>query len=176
MADVVSQESNLERGFALASVRMKRAGIVVLSVSFDPGWTARVDGRPAKVFPVAPALVATTVPVGVHTVKFQYAGFASYPVLFLLSGLSVVSLAIVDWKRRRRHQGGRHSPARMRPGADERHWLGRGARRVGSGQERCRRDGRRRIKRSTVRRSATPANSSAAGEESHGETDEAVTT
>ena len=89
---------------------------MVLSASFDPGWTARVDGRPAKVFPVAPALVATSVPAGVHTVVFRYVGFSSYLVLFLLSGLSVVSLAIVDWKRRRGHRGGPDASRQLRPG------------------------------------------------------------
>ena len=43
--DVVVQAADLERGVATASVRMPTAGVVVLSASFDPGWTARVDGR-----------------------------------------------------------------------------------------------------------------------------------
>jgi hypothetical protein len=116
---VVSQESDLERGFASAAVRMKRAGIVVLSASFDPGWTARIDGRPAKVFPVAPALVATRVAVGVHNVTFRYVGFSTYLPLFLLSALSVVSLAIVDWKRRGSQLGRRDLEGRLRPGPNE---------------------------------------------------------
>jgi hypothetical protein len=116
---VVSQESDLEHGFASAAVRMKRAGIVVLSASFDRGWTARIDGRPAKVFPVAPALVATRVPAGVHTATFRYVGFSSYLALFLLSGVSTVSLAVVDWKRRRGQRGGRHVEGRLRAVANE---------------------------------------------------------
>ena len=104
---VVSQDASLARGFATALVRMPQAGVVVLSASVDPGWTARVDGRPAKVFPVAPALVATSVPAGIHRVTFEFAGFSGYWVLFLLGGLSVAVLAVIDRKgtrgRRRWH-------------------------------------------------------------------------
>ena len=113
---------------------MRRAGVVVLSASFDPGWTARVDGRPAKVFPVAPALVATSVPAGVHSVKFRYAGFSSYLVLFLLSGLSVVSLAIVDRTARARRPSPWHGPPQLRPEITPTSaWRGRGTVAVGEG-------------------------------------------
>lgn len=105
--DVVNQDASLARGFATALVRMPQAGVVVLSASVDPGWTARVDGRPAKVFPVAPALVATSVPAGIHRVTFEFAGFSGYWVLFLLGGLSEAVLAVIDRKgtrgRRRWH-------------------------------------------------------------------------
>lgn len=43
---------------------------------------------------VAPALVATAVPVGTHRIIFRYDGFAGYPVLFALSGLTLVALAV----------------------------------------------------------------------------------
>ena len=99
--DVVNQDASLARGFATALVRMPQAGVVVLSASVDPGWTARVDGRPAKVFPVAPALVATSVPAGIHRVTFEFAGFSGYWVLFLLGGLSVAVLAVIDRKGER---------------------------------------------------------------------------
>jgi lipopolysaccharide transport system permease protein len=59
---------------------MQRPGIAVLSASFDPGWTATVDGHPQRTMMVAPALVATSVPVGNHTVAFRYRGYPGYPV------------------------------------------------------------------------------------------------
>ena len=51
---------------------------MVLSASFDPGWTVTVDGHPARTEMVAPALVAVTVPAGRHHVVFRYSGFGSY--------------------------------------------------------------------------------------------------
>jgi hypothetical protein len=79
---------------------MPQAGVVVLSASFDSGWTADVDGQRARTFPVAPALVAARVPAGVHRVTFRYAGFSGYSLLFVLSGLSVAVLAAIDRKGR----------------------------------------------------------------------------
>lgn len=92
-----------------ATVGMRAPGITVLSASFDPGWSATVDGHSAKVFAVAPALVATRVSPGRHTVAFRYRGFSGYPVLFAISGLSLLALALVDLVRRRRRR------ARRRP-------------------------------------------------------------
>ena len=45
-----------------ATVAMRRTGVAVLSASFDPGWTATVDGRSQRTLMVAPALVAATSP------------------------------------------------------------------------------------------------------------------
>jgi hypothetical protein len=110
---VTSQDADLERGSATAVLRMPQAGVAVLSASFDSGWTARVDGRPAKVLPVAPALVATRIPAGTHRVAFRYAGFSDYWVLLLLAALSVAVLAVIDHKRRARERCPSHARAQV---------------------------------------------------------------
>ena len=62
-AGVVSAESaDLDDGEASATVRMSRPGVVVLSASYTPGWTATVNGLPEPTLMVAPALVAVDVP------------------------------------------------------------------------------------------------------------------
>jgi hypothetical protein len=76
-----------------ATVRMRHPGEVILSVSFDPGWTASIDGRPRATQMIAPALVATTVPAGTHRITFRYRGFHGYPLLFAVSGLAIVAVA-----------------------------------------------------------------------------------
>ena len=78
---VLAESDKLQQGLVAASVRMRRAGVVVLSASFDPGWTATVDGRRQRTEMVAPALVATTVPAGTHRVIFRYRGWQDYPLL-----------------------------------------------------------------------------------------------
>jgi uncharacterized membrane protein YfhO len=67
---------------------------VVLSASFDPGWSVTVDGRPAPAEMVAPALVAVTVPPGVHHLVYRYTGFAGYPWLFVFAVADLVIVAV----------------------------------------------------------------------------------
>jgi len=78
----------------------------VLSASYDPGWTATVNGRQRPIRMVAPALVAVDVPAGTDHVLFRFRGYGGYPALFTLSGLTLVLAAVgpasVAYARRRR--------------------------------------------------------------------------
>jgi hypothetical protein len=98
---VLGESDKLQRGLVAASVRMRRAGVIVLSASFDPGWTATVDGRRQGTEMVAPALVATTVPEGTHQIIFRFRGWQDYPLLFALGTATLVALACTDIRRPR---------------------------------------------------------------------------
>jgi uncharacterized membrane protein YfhO len=91
--------------------------VVVLSASFDPGWSATVDGRPVPTEMVAPALVAARVPAGVHRVAFRYAGYGGYPWLLALSLLALVAVGLPTARARRRRalHGVRSSAPPERP-------------------------------------------------------------
>ncbi|HEY3729433.1 MAG TPA: hypothetical protein VGL51_19810 [Solirubrobacteraceae bacterium] len=89
---LLAESDQLQHGLVAVSARMHRAGIVVLSASFDPGWTATVDGRSQPTEMVAPALVATTVQAGAHRVVFRYHGFRGYPLLFAISAGALLAL------------------------------------------------------------------------------------
>jgi hypothetical protein len=93
---VIAESDDLEQGVVDTTVRMKRPGVVVLSVSFDPGWTATVDGRAHATEMVAPALVATRVSAGTHRIVFRYRGFDGYLELFVLSGVCLVAVLAAD--------------------------------------------------------------------------------
>ncbi len=80
---------------------MDRPGVVVLSASFDPGWTATIDGRSQPTEMVAPALVATTVQAGTHRVVFDYTGFRGYPLLFAISAATLLALLCAEIVRSR---------------------------------------------------------------------------
>jgi hypothetical protein len=111
----VAERADLTGGAVSATVRLRRRAAVVLSASFDPGWSVTVDGRPAPVQMVAPALVAVTVPPGVHHLVYRYTGFGWYPELL---GLAVAALVIVAVATRRprglsliyRRRGGAATP------------------------------------------------------------------
>jgi hypothetical protein len=103
---VIAARADLTRGFATATVRMRRPGVVVLSASFDPGWTATVDGHRERTEMVAPALVAAPVPAGTSTVVFRYHGFDDYLLLFVLSGGTLAAFLVVDVVRAQQSRKG----------------------------------------------------------------------
>jgi len=101
---VVAEHADLQNGAARAVVHTTRRATVVLSASYDPGWHATVNGRPAPTVMVAPALVGAVVGPGVHTVAFTYDGYGSYDALFLLALAVLVAVALAPpvWRRMRR--------------------------------------------------------------------------
>jgi hypothetical protein len=98
---VVAVHDDLANGRAAATVDANRAAVVLLKASFDPGWSATVDGEPVRPVMVAPALVGVTVSAGVHRVAFAYHGYGSYPMLFVIALLTLLGVAIcpVLWRR-----------------------------------------------------------------------------
>jgi Bacterial membrane protein YfhO len=103
---VIAERADLGNGEASATVRMRRPGVAVLSASYDPGWTATVNGRQRPIRMVAPALVAVDVPAGTDRIVFRFRGYGDYPALFALSGVTLVLAAVwpasAAYARRRR--------------------------------------------------------------------------
>jgi hypothetical protein len=104
---VVAEHAHLAQGQVGAVVTARRRATVVLSASYDPGWSATVDGRPAPTVMVAPALVGVDVGPGVHHVQFRYGGYGSYAPLFVLAlaVLAALALGTLLWHRRSRRAG-----------------------------------------------------------------------
>jgi hypothetical protein len=70
--DVLEVDASAADGRFAGRIRARRPAVVALAASFDPRWTATVDGRPAPVQMLAPALVGVAVPAGEHRVTFSY--------------------------------------------------------------------------------------------------------
>jgi uncharacterized membrane protein YfhO len=85
-------------------VKTNRRATVVLSASYDPGWTVTVNGHPEPTVMVAPALVGVDVGPGTHVVRFSYGGYGRYTLLFVLALLVLAALAAGPslWRRYRR--------------------------------------------------------------------------
>jgi hypothetical protein len=111
---VSAERADLDEGEAAATLRMRRPGVAVLSASYDPGWTATVNGRPRPVLMVAPALVAVDVPAGTDHVVFRFRGYGDYPELLALSGLTLAMAAAAPACLRR---AGRRRDAKEAPRA-----------------------------------------------------------
>jgi hypothetical protein len=99
---VLTVAPDLADGRFSATVIARRKAVVVLSASYDPGWTATVDGKPVRTQMIAPALVGVPVPPGAHVVAFTYEGAGGYPLYFGLSLLSVLAVGLFEIGRRRR--------------------------------------------------------------------------
>jgi hypothetical protein len=101
---VTRERNDLAGGNVEATVRTRRTAVVVLSASYDPGWTVTINGRSAPTEMIAPALVGVTVPPGVHRIAFRYVGFGSYDALWLISlgVVAALTLGPALWLRRRR--------------------------------------------------------------------------
>jgi hypothetical protein len=103
---VRAQHADLASGSASATVQMRRPGVVVLSASYDPGWTATVSGRREPIRMVAPALVAVDAPAGTDHIVFRYRGYGDYPELLALSALTLVLIALAPPGLRRARRRG----------------------------------------------------------------------
>jgi len=98
---VLSTRDDLNEGRVSTTVVANRTAVVLLTSSYDPGWTATVDGVPVTPEMIAPALVGVTVAPGLHHVVFQYHGYGNYPLLFFIALLTLVGAAIGPtlWRR-----------------------------------------------------------------------------
>jgi hypothetical protein len=72
---------------------------LVLSDSFDPGWSAKLDGLPVPIRPAYVAFRAVFLPAGPHRVKFAYRP-AGFRVGLIVSSIGLVVCAILlIWRR-----------------------------------------------------------------------------
>ncbi len=92
--------NHLTEGVASATVDIAQPTYLYLSASWDPGWSATVDGEKVAIVALSPGGMGVEVPAGRHTVVFVYKGFPDYLLLFATSILGAVVLAL---HARRRH-------------------------------------------------------------------------
>jgi hypothetical protein len=113
---VLAQHDDLYQGRASATIFAHRTSVVVLSASYDPGWTVTVDGRPARTEMVTPALVAVKVGPGLHRVAFVWQAYGGYPELGTLSAVTFLVLVagLPLWRRRRSRRSTRAGGAAER--------------------------------------------------------------
>jgi hypothetical protein len=96
---------------------LAQRGLVVLDDQWMPGWSVRVDGRPAPILQTDVVLRGVIVPAGRHEVRWGY----RVPGLRAGAALSALGLlALVGWGgalglRRRRPRAHARSRARTRP-------------------------------------------------------------
>jgi hypothetical protein len=71
-----------------------------LADTFDPGWSATVDGKPAPIRPAYVAFRAVYLPAGAHRVAFTYVPAGFRPGLVATAAGLAVVLVLLAWPRR----------------------------------------------------------------------------
>jgi hypothetical protein len=97
---VDSVRPDLAAGALNTRVTLRQPGALLLSVAYDPGWHAWVDGRPVQTEMLAPALVGVDLRPGTHNVIFRYQGFGWYPELWALGLLALAGMGMTGYRRR----------------------------------------------------------------------------
>lgn len=84
-------------------VTARRAAVVVLLDSFDPGWRAWVDGEPARILRANVAFRAVPVPPGKHRVEMRYRprGLSLGIAVSALTAVIALAAAVIAGNRRR---------------------------------------------------------------------------
>lgn len=92
----------LDDGHVQLRVSTGGGGVLVLSESAYPGWTARVGTTPLEVFTVNGALLAAVVPPGEQVVDFEFrsASLRLGATLSLLGALAVGAVLLLSWRGR----------------------------------------------------------------------------
>ncbi len=89
---VINEHPDLVEGELTTKVHLNRRAVVLLSASYDPGWTVTVNGKPARTEMVAPALVGVTLNKGTYTVRFLYQADPYYPEFFAMLAVGILGL------------------------------------------------------------------------------------
>jgi hypothetical protein len=117
------QTKIVDRRATKVVVQVKSAcpGLLVLSDTYYPGWTASVNGRGASIYPTDVAFRGVAVPKGVSTVTFEYrpSAFRAGLLMTLVGVLVIVALGVAGvfssrwWIRRssRATEGDGHDPS-----------------------------------------------------------------
>jgi hypothetical protein len=96
----------------LMEVRTQSAApcYLVLADTFDPGWSATIDGKPAPIRPAWLTFRAVFLPAGAHTVEFRYrpAGLET-GIAISMAGV-VASVLVIGWRRGLPAMTSIHSP------------------------------------------------------------------
>jgi len=76
---------------------------LVTSDAYDPGWSARIDDRPAPLYVTDEAIRGVFIPPGRHAVEFFYrpAGLALGVAISIGSALALGTLGLLEKRRRR---------------------------------------------------------------------------
>jgi hypothetical protein len=103
-ARLVAQSDDTQRFDVIAP----RGGLLRVSANYDPGWTAKIDGRPRHVYQADGIFRSVVIPPGRHDVELRYQNpYEHRGQLIALAGLLALIGLFLPWRRllRKRRSG-----------------------------------------------------------------------
>lgn len=98
-----SQLENIlvEKNHLTGSIDAKKSGILLLSIPYDKGWKASVDGQSVETIKIGGALTGIRIKAGMHDVSMRYTppGLIAGGVLSVLSLIGTIALLIYQTKK-----------------------------------------------------------------------------
>ena len=107
LSDSISSEVDIVkygRNEVIMDVKSDKAGFLVFSDSYYPGWTAEVDGREVKIQRTNVTQRGIVVPGGSHTVKFTFAPNTVTYGFWTTAGAFVVFSVLIVINRRKKNE------------------------------------------------------------------------
>lgn len=95
-----------EDTYVKGTINAEESGTMLLSIPYDKGWTATVDGKEVKTGSLKDALLTIDVPQGKHTIELSYSpeGRNLGIAITSLSIIALICLIIVDYKKKKREK------------------------------------------------------------------------
>ena len=84
-----------------ADVEVGYKSILLLKASYHPNWRATVNGAQADTFMFMPGFVGVELPPGKYHVRMEYRSRQLRTILIVLGGLTLVLLALCEFRRER---------------------------------------------------------------------------
>jgi len=104
-ADQVKLGLDWQPGAVTVTADAPAETLIVLNETRSLGWSATVDDRPARIYPVNEAFQGVIVPAGRHVVRWRFASPGFFPGL-AVAGAGALGLAVAPWWWRRRSAHG----------------------------------------------------------------------
>ena len=95
------QTEDLAGGVFSATVEMRRSAVVLLKASYDPSWTATVDGRSVRPVMMAPSLVGVEVGPGTSSRSLPVRPLCCVSGLFAIGLFGALALAMLPRRPKR---------------------------------------------------------------------------
>ncbi len=94
LADETFQVLSYSDTTIVGTIEVREAGTLFMSIPYEKGWKAKIDGKKAEIIPISDAMMSFPLDKGNHTVELSYIP-AGFRLGLLVSFISLILLVIM---------------------------------------------------------------------------------